>query len=56
MSRVLGLDFSLCKQDEEDDQFAYPRDECLEEYIRSYFSDLSEKRINRPQDAESLAV
>lgn len=46
ISRVLGLDFTLCKPDKED-EFAYPKDERLEEYIKTYFDRLSEERINK---------
>lgn len=55
ITRVLGLDFTLCKQDEED-SFAYPRDKELEEYVKYYFDRLSEERINKtPPEIREVA-
>lgn len=53
--RIQGLDFTLCKPDKEDD-FAYPKDQQLEEYIKYYFDNLSAKRINKEPPKETAMV
>ena len=56
--RVLGVENSICKPDEE--SFAYPKDEELDRMIREYFGRLFEKlgedAAEGKDDSDELAV